>query len=384
MKRGQLLLALFVLLCLAGGLLLEWKVVGSLIEIRQSQHWSTTTGVVESLAKDDAGVWGVTYRFWVSGRRYEGRRIVIAFQDSAYGPIDHLFPAGKEVTVYYDPERPERCALDLRADTAGAVAMGLGGLLSLGIGLGTWSRWLRYRRKRPAEPTPESVAPLGTSPAIPATVPPPSESAGRGPLQVLAWEVGRRLVLHQPPRTHMLLWFVPVLGFLGGFAYVFSHPAILRAIGYAGETENWPEALLAWAAILLPLAAFFGWPEAPYRAELDWQDNSVLLRRWWKGRVLGLSRVRAVEVRRRAMHSGSYYSTGYRQSYEWQLVFQVKADSREGVVPYLIAAKHSYSLSQFNAEAEAVEELGQALAAALDVPVALVKDSAPSAQTEPY
>lgn len=281
MTRGKLFLGLATLFCVSGGLLLEWKLVDGLLQVRQSRGWKSTTGVVESLARDDDGVWNITYRFAVNGRSYEGSRIAIAFQDSAY-PVDSFFPVGKQVTVYYDPEKPERSALDLQVDTGGAVAMGFGGLLFLGIGLGLAALWLRYERKRPAEPAPEAVAPRGAAPAVQWTAPPPSDSARQGPLQVLEWEVGRRLVLCLPSRTTMLLWFVPALAFLAGFAYVFSHPAILETMGYTGETGNWPGALLAWAAILLPLAAFLGWPQAPYRTELDWQNDSVLLRRWRK------------------------------------------------------------------------------------------------------
>lgn len=82
------------------------------------------------------------------------------------------------------------------------------------------------------------------------------------------------------------------------------------------------------------------------------------------------------------MDFGSYQSRRFRQSYEWQLVFHVTADSRERLVPYLIAANSSYSLSLFNGEIAAVEELGQALAASLGIPFSFVENYAPSPESE--
>ena len=82
------------------------------------------------------------YAYAVNGVTYTGERI--SFDD----PGSYLtYTEGDEVTVYYNPDRPERAVLEVGMDRGSTVVYLLAGLLVLGCGLVlVWlGRWSPYR-----------------------------------------------------------------------------------------------------------------------------------------------------------------------------------------------------------------------------------------------
>jgi hypothetical protein len=90
-----------------------------------AQNWPSTKGVVlVSEVKDAGGDSGwytkVLYRYEVGGQAYESSRITVGVelgQQSleAHERLSARFPAGAEVTVYYNPQNPAEAAL-IRGD----------------------------------------------------------------------------------------------------------------------------------------------------------------------------------------------------------------------------------------------------------------------------
>lgn len=96
------------------------------IDVRRAKSWTTTQGRVmrskvearrHRFAGGETTVRNeplVEYEFIVSGQRYRGTRIGIG--DDAGGPNTEAtlkrYPAGADVTVYYDPADPRNCVLE--------------------------------------------------------------------------------------------------------------------------------------------------------------------------------------------------------------------------------------------------------------------------------
>lgn len=94
-------------------------------DAKASERWPTTSGIVESSevvrSRDSEGdtLFGadVVYSYTVDDREYEsskigfGKDIKSSNSSRAYETINR-YPKGKEVTVSYDPDRPEVAALE--------------------------------------------------------------------------------------------------------------------------------------------------------------------------------------------------------------------------------------------------------------------------------
>ena len=123
------------------------------------QFWSEAPGkIVESATRGNWSggggklIWTVepkiTYRYLVNGQEYVGHdisltEINIAERQDSEEKIKP-FPVGREVTVYYDPSKPEDSVLQKQTTLAPFVIFGVFGaiLLVLGIlavlGVGRW------------------------------------------------------------------------------------------------------------------------------------------------------------------------------------------------------------------------------------------------------
>lgn len=90
-------------------------------KIREAQAWPSTEGtVLISEVRDEGGENGwrahVRYRYEVAGQVYENSRIAVAVEYGREGLQAHQelaarFPAGANVTVYYNPQNPADAAL---------------------------------------------------------------------------------------------------------------------------------------------------------------------------------------------------------------------------------------------------------------------------------
>jgi hypothetical protein len=97
----------------------------------------------------------VHYEYTVDGTTYDGDRIKIGLGAGSEGSardIVERYPAGAEVTAYYDPGNPGSAVLEQGADRTGTYLFGgIGGLFTL-IGLGALAGAGIFYRKtiRPA------------------------------------------------------------------------------------------------------------------------------------------------------------------------------------------------------------------------------------------
>lgn len=106
------------------GLLLEIKSVRIFTDVKESQSWPATQGIVISSSMEMYGSSDkpsykprIIYRYMVNGTYYSGEKI------SLDAPVRHdyyyasqvvkQYPVGKSVLVYYKPEHPERALLEL-------------------------------------------------------------------------------------------------------------------------------------------------------------------------------------------------------------------------------------------------------------------------------
>ena len=122
----------------------------SLRRILQSRSWLTTTGRVVRSSVTAVSLTNryretqphIVYRYMVGGAEFQGDRIGVAggtysFFPRGRFPINDQLPVGAEVRVWYDPNKPERSALDIESDIGAygrpAIAIGvvLLGLLML-------------------------------------------------------------------------------------------------------------------------------------------------------------------------------------------------------------------------------------------------------------
>ncbi len=131
-----------------------------LIELRQAKSWVATTGRIlksgvetrrhrfQGEPEELKDVPAVTYEFKVGGRTIDGTRISIGDE----GGLDieavlKRYPAGADVTVYYDPRDPTRCVLErdvaqdladhhlTKRDLTSGCLRGIAMLAALGVGI---------------------------------------------------------------------------------------------------------------------------------------------------------------------------------------------------------------------------------------------------------
>ncbi len=99
--------------------------IGKVFEERRAAKWAQTTGRVikSTVGSREHGFAGeaesvrniplVSYTFSVNGKEFHGERIVLG--EVGASEIDEMltkYPAGKDVTVFYDPANPNNCVLE--------------------------------------------------------------------------------------------------------------------------------------------------------------------------------------------------------------------------------------------------------------------------------
>lgn len=97
--------------------------------VRTESSWDTDTGTTYSYFPE------VRYEYEVMGQKYEGKNISfggsVGSSSRAYAEkVIAQYPADKEVTVYYNPEKPSEAVLE-RGMRGGTLLLILGGVLGL-------------------------------------------------------------------------------------------------------------------------------------------------------------------------------------------------------------------------------------------------------------
>ncbi len=117
----------------------RWHSAGGTVTrsgVKRTWRWWAGTDGVE--------VWGgfkpdVAYEYQVDGRIYSGSRIGYARwvtnMPSVAKKTADRYPLGGPVEVWYDPEKPGRCALDRRVSPWAFVAVLLGGAACITCGV---------------------------------------------------------------------------------------------------------------------------------------------------------------------------------------------------------------------------------------------------------
>jgi hypothetical protein len=135
-----------------GGLYLLTQLVRSMHEVRRIQTWPETTGLI--IESGMCGKWSrigwsfkfiwieepkVAYRYLVNGQEYIGHDIgPTAISTSSKRDAEEKiapFPVGKDITVYYDPSKPQDSFLRKEAGLAAFAAIGAFGMILLTVGI---------------------------------------------------------------------------------------------------------------------------------------------------------------------------------------------------------------------------------------------------------
>ena len=137
-----------VLLLLFGGFLL-FDAVKNWLKHRESESWQPVSAQIVSskVTVHRRGKGGtaygmsITYSYRVMGREYQGNQyrfgadgIVLGTRQKAEATVAQN-PAGKQITIYYDPNAPDQAVFERNFDTTtlvlGVFFFGLGGYISL-------------------------------------------------------------------------------------------------------------------------------------------------------------------------------------------------------------------------------------------------------------
>ncbi|MEZ6047919.1 MAG: DUF3592 domain-containing protein [Planctomycetaceae bacterium] len=103
-------------------LFLMARSIRTYLDLRQSRNWPSVTGKIlrsevsrQKTKSDDLFCPDISYEYEINEKKYVGNRLRIIpldvlDEDEIQEEIER-FPLGKEVSVYYDPELPERSVL---------------------------------------------------------------------------------------------------------------------------------------------------------------------------------------------------------------------------------------------------------------------------------
>ncbi len=126
-----------------GAALLWFWAWPSLQEAWASDSWPNSSGVIHSSKiKTDRDSDGkktysldLDYEYVVDGKTYLGSRIMVSdlqMQSSNKAKsLQRKYPQGKQVSVYYDPDLPDSCALETGAGIGSYLFVGVFGLIAL-------------------------------------------------------------------------------------------------------------------------------------------------------------------------------------------------------------------------------------------------------------
>jgi hypothetical protein len=154
--------AILAVVCLVIGLPFFFFGRAELPKSRAAETWIETEGtmissrVVESSYRDpDTGQWEYTespelsFKYTAEGRTYEGYKLT-PVNSSGGAPAKDIvdrYPAGAQVTVYYDPEDPSDAALTNESSIIGYVLMAIAIVMSLiAVPFAVWAVRIAIRR----------------------------------------------------------------------------------------------------------------------------------------------------------------------------------------------------------------------------------------------
>ena len=105
---------------------------------KQAANWTTVTGmvttskVINPMGNERKQYARIEYEYSVLGTSYVSNKINFAqlsgFNDTALGTAEEKvkkFPAGRSVTVYYDPQEPQRAVLETGGNSGLLILGGL-------------------------------------------------------------------------------------------------------------------------------------------------------------------------------------------------------------------------------------------------------------------
>jgi hypothetical protein len=130
-------------LILVAGLIVVFGEIYASKDLERSQAWNETQGEIEvfMLSRTYVGdfIPSIRYRFQVAGRDYAGESIRVGGRLSFPSKrlaleMENAYQVGNRVSVFYDPQDPEKCCLD-REETAGGHSAMLWGLTLAGLGV---------------------------------------------------------------------------------------------------------------------------------------------------------------------------------------------------------------------------------------------------------
>lgn len=127
-----------------------------------AQDWPTVTGTVTASniteSTDDEGdttyAAKIRYAYTVGQQEYSATRVSMGdISTSDYDYIEAIYqryPHGKVITVYYDPDRPDRALLEPGFSPGMWLPIGIGALFTLsGAGMAIW--WFFFVRRHAEE-----------------------------------------------------------------------------------------------------------------------------------------------------------------------------------------------------------------------------------------
>ena len=130
-------------LIFAAGLVVVFGEIYASKDLDRSQAWNETQGEVEAFTLSRTYVAdfipSIRYRYRVAGRDYTGDSIRVGgrltFRSKRLArELEGTYRVGHRVSVFYDPQDPEKCCLD-RDETAGGHSAMLWGLVLAGLGV---------------------------------------------------------------------------------------------------------------------------------------------------------------------------------------------------------------------------------------------------------
>ena len=156
------------IMILAGAVALYFGVV-SLQRAKESVSWPTVQGVIEEsrverdrsdARKDATYLQKICYSFEVEGAKHSGTRV--AYGDYSSSDLSHAqgivdrYPVGKQVSVYYQPGKPDECLLEPGVTAQAWFMPGFG--LTLLVGGVLWAAFMPRVAARQGQAAPPDAA----------------------------------------------------------------------------------------------------------------------------------------------------------------------------------------------------------------------------------
>ncbi len=347
-----------ITLMLAGGALCAAS-AWTALQVVVARSWTSAEGTVEFVAPDT-----LTYRFSVGNTVYRGNRNGIGLIGE-----DPPWPKkGDIVTVWFDPERPEKCALTNSADPGGMIGACVGGILVLFLP-GLFFYLLIKKSSKKPPPKAALLPSPGSAVYKPANAEVAPGRVGRTRLRVATWKPGETILIKQR-RT----WKFYPIGIVLALAVCVFVAMYINNPGNLSWEKFWPDAL-RWCFVIFPFM-LLSWPDPPGSVTFDWPEDAIRIKSGLRRRILGLHRIRAVQLSEKT--TGGGIQPGSKTYYYYELIAWIKPDTGE-TAPFLLASTRKRGLGGLrDSDVEALKQLARAIASQLDVGVG------GSNQTEPF